>query len=87
MTKRNPSPESGEGESTWLRMQSRFLTAVQTVEGGGDRGRVMDRVKHFPHCDRICHITGFCVDQQNVLRPGRRQEHNCQCFSGRKLTL
>ncbi|TSN86066.1 Ras-GEF domain-containing family member 1B-A [Bagarius yarrelli] len=61
---------SGEGESTWLSMQSRFLTAVQAVKGKGGRERVMDKERRFPHCDRICHITGFCVDQQNVPRPG-----------------
>lgn len=85
MTKHNPSPESGEGETTWLCMQSRFLTAIQTIEGGDDREWVMDRERRFPHCDRICHIIGFCMDQQNVLRPVL--ECNCQCFSGRKLTL
>lgn len=64
-----------------------FPNSRPTTEGGGDGERVMDRERRFPHCDRICHITGFCEDQQNVLRPGRRQQHSRQCFSERKLTL
>lgn len=55
MTKLNPSPESGEGESTWLCMQSRFLTAFQTIEGGGKGERVMDREAFSPLRQDLSH--------------------------------